>query len=396
MAASIDRPRIMVRIGSAGQEQDRNMRDEVAIVHDYLTQRGGAERVVLSMCRAFPDAPVYTSVYDPAATFDEFREIDVRTLWTHRIPSLRADHRRGLPFYPAAFSGLRVDADLVICSSSGFAHGAKTSGYKVVYCYTPPRWLYDEADSYLGPLPRSVRAVLRTTAPAFRRWDVRAAATADLYLTTSTFVQERIRRDYGIEAEVVPPATSMDPTAPQQRVEGCRPGFVLCASRLLGYKNVDAAVLAMERLPDLQLVVAGTGPEMPHLQRIAPPNVRFVGAVTDAELRWLYAECSMLVTASVEDFGLTPLEAAAWGKPSAVLGTGGFLDTVRNGETGRYFSDPDPEQIACVIASLQMDPLPAGTDPGPLGQEHRSRARGTTPRAYHAHRQPPMSCEGQR
>lgn len=334
------------------------MRDEVAIVHDYLTQRGGAERVVLSMCRAFPDAPVYTSVYDPAATFDEFRDVDVRTLWMNRIPSLRADHRRGLPLYPAAFSTLEVDADLVICSSSGFAHGAKTRGRKAVYCYTPPRWLYDDAASYLDPLPWPIRTALRATAPVFRRWDRRAVASADLYLTTSTFVQARIRRDYGIEAEVLPPATSMDPTAPQQRVVGCRPGFVLSAARLLGYKNVDAVVRAFERLPDVQLVVAGTGPETPWLERMAPPNVHFAGCVSDAELRWLYAHCSVLVTASLEDFGLTPLEAAAWGKPSAVLEAGGFLDTVCDGVTGRFFAEPDPEQIAPVIASLLADPLP--------------------------------------
>ena len=336
---AIDRPRIMMRIGWAGQEQRRNMGDEVAIVHDYLTQRGGAERVVLSMCRAFPDAPVYTSVYDPAATFAEFREIDVRTLWTHRIPSLRADHRRGLPFYPAAFSALRVDADLVICSSSGFAHGAKTCGYKVVYCYTPPRWLYDEADSYLGPLPRSVRAVLRATAPASAGGTSgpppRRPLPDDLHLRAGPDPSRLRDRGGGRSARHLDGPHGLPATGGRVPAR-LRPS----ASRLLGYKNVDAAVQAIERLPEVQLVIAGTGPEMPRLKRIAPPNVHFVGAVSDAELRWLYAQCSMLVTASVEDFGLTPLEAAAWGKPSAVLGTGG--SSIPFGTARRVATSPSP------------------------------------------------------
>ena len=120
----------------------------VVLVHDYLTQRGGAERVVLSMTRAFPHAPLYTSLYDPRATFPEFGEIDVRTLPINRLPPLRRHHRAALPLLAPSFSSLRISADVVICSSSGWAHGARVEGRKIVYCHTPARWLY-QSDRYL-------------------------------------------------------------------------------------------------------------------------------------------------------------------------------------------------------------------------------------------------------
>jgi len=330
----------------------------VALVHDYLTQRGGAERVLLSMVKAFPDSPVYTSLYDPEGTFPEFAEIDVRPLWTNRFGSLRSDHRRGLPLYPNAFGQLQVDADLVVCSSSGFAHGVRTDGRKVVYCHTPPRWLYDESRTYLRPLPVSVRAVARTMASTLRAWDSRAAATADQYLTNSGVVRDRIRSCYGIDAALVAPGTAIDPGAEREPVRGCPSHFVLCVSRLLGYKNVDQVVAAFEDLPDVSLVVAGDGPERAKLANAAASNVTFVGCVSDAQLRWLYGRCSVLVSASHEDFGLTPLEAAAFGRPAAVLGAGGFLDTVVDGVTGRFFAKATAGAIAAAISDLLANPLP--------------------------------------
>lgn len=329
----------------------------VAIVHDYLTQQGGAERVLLSMVRAFPGAPVYTSVYDRTGTFPEFGDVDVRPLWTDRLDSLHRDHRRGLALYPLAFGQLEVDADVVLCSSSGFAHGVRTDGRKIVYCYTPPRWLYDQAETYLRPLPAPVRAVARAMGPRLRSWDRRSAATAATYLTTSTVVRHRIREAYGINAALVPPGPKITPWGDRHAVQGCPPGFALCVSRLLGYKNVDAVVAAFARLPDLLLVVAGDGPELARLSRRATPNVTFTGRVSDDQLRWLYGSSSMLVAASHEDFGLTPLEATGFGVPAAVLRAGGYLDTVIDGVTGRFFESVEPDAIAATVTSLLANPL---------------------------------------
>jgi glycosyltransferase involved in cell wall biosynthesis/ubiquinone/menaquinone biosynthesis C-methylase UbiE len=325
----------------------------VAIVHDYLTQRGGAERVVLSMLRAFPRAPLYTSLYRPETTFPEFAAADVRTLPLNRVPPLRRYHRLALPLLAPAFSRLEVRADVVLCSSSGWAHGARVPGRKVVYCYTPARWLY-QRERYLGDQsPRGAVAALAALRPHLTRWDRRAAASADRYLTLSTAVSERIRALYGRDAEILPPPLTIDPDALAKPVEGLAPGFFLCVSRLLPYKDVAEVCEAFSMLPDERLAVAGDGPDASRLRARAPANVRLLGSVTDAQLRWLYANCAGLLSASYEDYGLTPLEAAAFGKPAAVLRWGGFLDTVREGSTGVFFDVPEPEEIRRAPAVLR-------------------------------------------
>jgi glycosyltransferase involved in cell wall biosynthesis len=319
---------------------------EIILVHDYLTQRGGAERVAFLLTRAFPAAPLHTSLYDPASTFDEFERIDVRTLWLNQLAPLRKHHRLALPFLASAFSSLRLRADVVLCSSSGWAHGATViDGHKVVYCHTPARWLY-QTERYLRGRRAPLQGAVRKLRTPLQRWDLRAAATADVYLANSTAVAKRIADIYGREAEVLPPPPAVTPAGETTSVEGLEAGFFLCVSRLLPYKNVDAIVAAFRRLPGYQLVVAGEGLEEGTLRRSAPANVYLTGRVTDAQLRWLYANCIGLVAASHEDFGLTPLEAASFGKPAIALRWGGFLDTISEGETGIFFDVPTPESIA--------------------------------------------------
>jgi glycosyltransferase involved in cell wall biosynthesis len=331
-------------------------RPEIAIVHDYLTQRGGAERVVLSMLRMFPNAPLYTALYEPESTYPEFAQYDVRPLVTNRFASLRRNHRKGLLLYPLVFSRLRVDADVVLCSSSGFAHGVKTRGRKVVYCYTPPRWLYDEATTYLASWPKSVAGIIGVVGPALRRWDRQAATTADAYLTSSVAVQDRIRRAYGIESTVVAPAVRPLADGTSRSVPGIDPGFVLCVSRLLAYKNVQAVSTAFEELPNNRLVIVGSGPEKTRLEAMAGTNVALLGRVDDAQLAWLYSNCAGVVAAAHEDFGLTPVEAASCGKPVAALRAGGFLDTVVEGKTGVFFDAPDAPSIASAVRGLLERP----------------------------------------
>ena len=315
------------------------MAPSIALVHDYLTQRGGAERVALSLTRAFPGAPLHTSLYEPAATFPAFEVVDVRPLPLNRLGPLRRSHRIALPLLAPAFSRLRVDADVVICSSSGWAHGARVTGRKIVYCHTPARWLY-QPERYLRGRGRVQRTITSTLRPALIRWDRAAAASADRYLANSTVVAERIAQIYGLDAEVVAPPPALTPEGPTEPADGLEPGFVLCVSRLLAYKNVDA-------------VVAGAGPEEAVLRRAAGANVTILGRVDDAHLRWLYRECGGLVAASHEDFGLTPLEAATFGKPSAVLRWGGFLDTVADGESGIFFESSTPRAVADAVRELR-------------------------------------------
>ena len=316
----------------------------VAIVHDYLTQCGGAERVALAMTRAFPEAPVYTSLYDEETTFPEFSRVDVRTTWLNGVAPLRRRHRLALPLLAPAFGHQTVDADVILCSTSGWAHGVRSTGRKVVYCHTPAHWLYD-GTRYLGGRRRLAWAALMLLRPYLLRWDRHSALSADRYLANSNVVRRRIRDAYGIEAEVLPAPPALQPDGPRRRPESVETGFFLCVSRLLPYKNVDGVVGAFRDLPQLTLVVVGTGPEAARLRAGAPANVRLLEVVADDELRWLYEHCSALVAASYEDYGLTPLEAAAFGKPAVVLRAGGFLDTVVEGATGVFFNRPDAESI---------------------------------------------------
>lgn len=330
----------------------------VAIVHDYLTQRGGAERVVLSLSRAFPDSSIHTSVYDAASTFPEFTEKSIVASPLNRFGALRRSHRLGLPFYAATFDRMVVDADLTICSSSGWAHGARVTGHKIVYCHAPARWLYQPV-AYLGGRKRA--RAMAPFLPKLLRWDARAARTADHYLANSHAVRARIMLAYGIDAEVVAPPHAIDPAGHQEPIEGIDDaGFFVCISRLLPYKNVAAVVAAFAELPH-QLVVVGEGPLARSLQTSATDNVRFVPTVSDAHLRWLYQRARAVVAASYEDYGLTPVEGAAFGTPSVVLRWGGFLDTVIDGETGVFFEQPEPALIAAAVRRVAAEPPPRET-----------------------------------
>lgn len=325
-------------------------RQPLVIAHDYLTQRGGAEKVVLALTRGFPGAPIQTTLYDPDGTYPELRGAEIRTTALDRIGFLRRHHRFALPFLASVVERTRINADVVIASSSGWAHGFRTTGRKIVYCYSPARWLY-QRDVYLGQhAALSTRLMLAVLGPWLRRWDRRQARTADAYIACSTVVRDRVRAAYGIEAEVVHPPHSYGADGEQRRPAGVDDagGFDLCVSRLLPYKNVDAVVGAFAHLPH-RLVVVGAGPEEARLRAMAPANVTFLQHLSDAEMRWLYAHCEAIVAASFEDFGLIPVEAASFGKPSVALRWGGFLDSIVEGATGVLFDEPTPAAIADAV-----------------------------------------------
>ena len=342
------------------------VRPRVAIAHDYLTQRGGAEKVVLAMARAFPDAPIYTTLYDPSCTYPEFEGLDIRPSALNKVGFFRRNHRAALPLLPLASSSIRIDADVVLVSSSGWAHGFRTTGPKVVYCYSPARWIY-QPDAYLGESAGKVmRALLAIATPVLKRWDRRAASTASLYFAISSVVKPRIFSAYGIDATILPAPQSLDATLPLEPVaelaDWSDEGYYLCISRLLPYKNVDKVMQAF-RDTDRRLVVVGSGPQESELGELTQNNIRMVKDLSDGQIRWLYRYCRGLVAASYEDFGLTPLEAASYGKPSAVLRWGGFLDTVSENRTGVYFDEPVPELIEQAVTTLtQRDWSPGAMD----------------------------------
>jgi len=311
---------------------------EVVIAHDYLTQRGGAERVVLALLDAFPGARVVTSVYAPAGTFPEFRDVEIETILPAALFGREA--RLAFPVLAPAFSRHVVrKADVVVCSSSGWAHGISTAAPKVVYCHTPARWLYATED-YVAGHGRIVRGIAAAGGAPLRRWDRRAAASAAVYVANSTVVRERIANVYGRMAEVVHPPASLDPGGLQETVEVGEP-FLLTVARPRGYKN-------------LAVVEAGA----------AEAGVRLVtveGGVDDAQLRWLYANCRGLVAAAYEDFGLTPVEAMSFGKPVLALRAGGYLDSVVENVTGSFFDRLDVRALAEALAGFNETAFDGGT-----------------------------------
>lgn len=322
----------------------------IAIAHDYLTQRGGAERVVLAMARAFPDAPIYTTFFDPESTFPEFGELDVRPARINRIAWLRRHHRAALPILPWVSSRISIDADVVLVSSSGWAHAFGTNGRRVVYCYTPARWLY-QATSYLGPeAPWVKRFAVRLLRLFLVRWDRRKASAVDSYLAISRVVQGRIRDEYGRESRVLAAPVVLDQRSKPRPVPELKEwapggGYFLCVSRLLPYKNVDAVIEAVDQDPSRRLVIVGSGPDEMRLRGLASEQVLFLSNLSDGQLTTVYAGCKGLIAASYEDFGLSPLEAAIHGRPSVVLRWGGFLDTMIDGVTALFFDQPVARQI---------------------------------------------------
>ena len=338
----------------------------VALVHDYLTQRGGAERVALVLAQAFPDAEMVTSLYDPDGTYPEFRAVRIRTSFLDRIGLLRRHFRVGLPLFPIAFSALKAgsDADVVLVSTTGFAHGIRTDKPKVVYCHSPARFLYLVDDYLGGHWSKSPTGwVLMALRPALIWWDKRAAHSADVYLCNSTVVRDRIRKVYGIEATVVPPPAAIDPDGPWDPLEMSRGDgkFYLVVSRLMPYKNVDVVIEAFRAMPERHLLIIGRGPLAESLRRDLPGNVTMAEGVSDAQLRWAYAHAVAVIAPSREDFGLTPVEGFAFGTPALALRAGGYLDTVVEGESGWFFDEATPAAVQATVGWLADHPVAPGS-----------------------------------
>ena len=297
------------------------------------------------MARTLPGSAVHTSFFDPDRTYPELAALDIHPMPINRFGPLRDHHRVAFPLLAPSFSATHIDADVTLCSTAGWSHGVHTTGAKVAYWYAPARWLY-QLDQYAGSR-RVMRTGARIMAPVLRPWDRRAVASVDRHLALSSVIRRRLQDLYRVDVELLPPPSIFGVDGPVED-SGIEPGYLLCVARLLPYKNVDVVIEAASRV-GARLVVVGRGPEADRLHAIAPPSTTFLEDVPDARLRGLYRDCAALVAAAHEDFGLTPLEAAAFGRPSAVLAGGGFLDTVVDGATGVMFTEPEPAAVAAAL-----------------------------------------------
>ena len=337
----------------AGPARTPSIRSNVVLAHDYLTQRGGGERVALALARQFPDSPVITSVYERSTTFPEFAERDVRASVLNRWSVFRKDPRRAFAFLAPVMSRMDVPDGVLLASSSGWSHGLRSRGPKIVYCHNPARWLY-QPDDYFQALPAPARRVLGAALAPLRRWDRGAARTVDVYLANSSSVARRIETAYGVQARVLHPPTGLDADGVQEPVPGIEPGFFLTVGRRRSYKNTQLVCEAVEQVEGARLVAVGGLPG----GRTWSDRLTGVADISDAQLRWLYANCSAVVAMSREDFGLSPVEGFAFGKPSVVLRAGGYLDSGLEGVATTYVDSEDAGALAAALRSFD----PAGYD----------------------------------
>jgi len=330
----------------------------IAIVCSWLNQYGGAERVLDVVHEMYPEAPVYTSIYWPEAMPPAYRSWDIRPSFLNRLPLIKRHHQPFLPLYPLGFETMDLDGyDLVLSVTSAFAHGVITrpGTVHVSYCLTPARFLwYDAAYARREQLGPAMRTLLPFFLSGLRTWDAVAADRVDHFVAISRAVQARILKFYRRPARLIYPPVRTAEFAVSGQVDD----YYLVVSRLVPYKRIDLAVQAFNALGRTLLIV-GDGRDRAALERLAGPNVHFLGRVSDSEIKRYMARCQALIFPGEEDFGITPLEAQAAGRPVIAYGAGGALETVVEGQTGTFFREPTPESLAAAVASFdpsQCDP----------------------------------------
>lgn len=329
--------------------------NRIALVHDWLNQRGGAEDVLETLVSMFPGSPIHTSIYWREGMPDGYRSWPIRTTWMDQLPGIYEHHQPYLPFYPMAFSGLDLsDYDLVLSNKSGFCHGVRTgSALHICYCLAPTRYVWDfEAYAAREALSGAVKLALRPMIAALRRWDYRAAQRVDHFVAISKEIRTRIRRSYGREATVIHPPVDTDCFQPAEMQED----YYLIVSRLVPYKRIDLAVRAFNLLKR-PLVIAGEGRDRDALEALAGPTVSFLGYVPDEELPQLFARCRAYVLPGVEDFCIAPVQAQAAGRPVIAFRGGGALDTVLEGVTGTLFDRRTPEALAETVRNFDPEAI---------------------------------------
>lgn len=326
---------------------------KVALVHDYLNQMGGAERVVLALHELFPDAPIYTSIYDPQRVDVAFRTMDIRTTFMQKLPMVTKHHQPYLPVYPFAMESLDLRGyDLVLSSSSAFGKGVITrpETMHICYCHTPMRWCWNY-DEYVEreQLGYAARRVLPLLIAGMRVWDQTSAMRVDHFIANSPVVAERIKKYYRRDAVVIPPPVEVDrfPFEPMTQPED----YFLVLSRLIPYKRIDLAIEACNRL-HVPLVIIGGGRDEARLRKLAGPTIRFLGRLSDEDVLYYYAHCRAFLFPGEEDFGITPLEAQAAGRPVIAYGAGGVLASVVEGVTGTFFHEQTVDSLVEVLATF--------------------------------------------
>jgi len=336
----------------------------VALVHDWLTGMRGGEKCLEVLCRAFPDATLYTLIHRRGATSLAIEAMDIRPSPLQRVPGVARHYRHLLPAMPlAARSWKPRGVDLVVSLSHCVAKAVRPPAGvpHVCYCFTPMRYAWQGRDSYLQSwADRPVRrAVAGAMLDRLRRWDRATAERVDHFVAISETVAARVADCYGRTSRVIRPPVDADFYTPAPGTGG-RGDFYLCVSALVPYKRIDQAIAACTAT-GRRLVVIGEGPERARLERLGGPTVRFLGWQPDEVIRDHYRRCRALLFPGEEDFGIVPIEALACGAPVIALGRGGVAETVDD-RVGRTYPDPTAEGLRAALDAWESDGSPH--DPG--------------------------------
>jgi glycosyltransferase involved in cell wall biosynthesis len=333
------------------------MAPRVALVHDFLLDLRGAERVFAVICDTWPDADVFTAVYDEAGTEGRFAHRRPATSFLQRLHPTARTFRALLPLYPLAIESLDLRGyDIVVSSSSAWAHGVLVdpAAVHVCYCYNPFRYAWSEREATLAARPPLVRGALRVVLNRWRQWDWIAAQRVDRYVSISELTSARVRRYLGRESTILHPPVEIERfsiAAPEEISDH----YVVLAE-LMAHKRIDVAVRAFNAL-GRRLVVIGDGPEARRLQRMAAPNVTFTGRISDERVAELLRTARALVVTAAEEFGIAAVEALASGRPVIALETGGVLESVQAGTTGVYYPRSTPEALAAAVEAFDPEAI---------------------------------------
>lgn len=333
----------------------------IALVHEHLAQDGGAEKVLRAFQELYPDAPIYTLVYDARRANPSFRKKDIRPSFIQKMPFGVRKYRWYLPLMPTAVERLDLSAyDVVLSSASAFAKGVLTlpKTLHICYCHSPTRYLWSDTYQYLADLvmPGLMKRLLPPLLTKLRVWDRLAADRVDVFIANSHAVARRIAKYYRRHSTVIYPPVD---TARFSAGKGGG-GYYLIGGRLVAYKRYDLAVKAFNRL-GIPLKVFGIGPELTALRRMAKLNVEFLGTVSGDDLARLYAQCIAFLNPQEEDFGITAIEAMAAGRPVIAYAAGGALETVIEGKTGTFFDEQIWEALADTVIRFKPESFDAQT-----------------------------------
>ncbi len=320
---------------------------KIALVHDYLTQRGGAERVFELLCKRYPEADIFTSVYDRKQTIDLGERI-VNTTFLQSIPGAAKYFRLMAPFYFPAFRALDLqDYDLIISSSTSFAKAVRKNpkARHICFCHNVTRFLWD-TETYLREYGdyRYFAPVIEQVFEVMRKVDLTYAQEPDLYIANSSVVARRIEKIYGKKAIAI----NYPIDTKRFLFSDTKDEYYLASARMISYKRLDIIVEAFNWL-GWRLLISGNGPEQERLESKALDNIEFLGHVTDAQRSQLFSKAKSVIVAALEDYGLVPVEANASGTPVIAYGAGGVLDTQVPGKTGVFFKRQTPESLQAAL-----------------------------------------------